>query len=151
MGYTEFLKSNKFFKNLNDEDLASLEKFAELKKFQKNEMIFSEEEAGDELFIIKSGTVKVLRQIKNEEQTIVILNPGEFFGEMALFDKYPRSASVKMMDDGELVVLEKSDFEEMKTKVPSLVIKLMEIVITTLSDRLRQANRNFEVISFWLT
>ena len=151
MGYSEFLKSTKFFKNLNDEDLVSLEKYAELKKYQKNEMIFSEEESGDELFIIKSGTVKVLRQIKNEEQTIVILNPGEFFGEMALFDKHPRSASVKMMDDGELVVLEKSDFDQMKTEVPSLVIKLMEIVITTLSDRLRQANRNFEVISFWLT
>lgn len=151
MGYSEFLKSTKFFKNLNDEDLVSLEKYAELKKYQKNEMIFSEEESGDELFIIKSGTVKVLRQIKNEEQTIVILNPGEFFGEMALFDKHPRSASVKMMDDGELVVLQKSDFDQMKTEVPSLVIKLMEIVITTLSDRLRQANRNFEVISFWLT
>ncbi|MDD3627120.1 MAG: cyclic nucleotide-binding domain-containing protein [bacterium] len=151
MGFTSFLKSTKFFKDLSDEDLAALEQFSELKKYKKNEMIFSEEEAGDQLFIIKSGTAKVLRQIKNEEQTIVILNPGEFFGEMALFDKHPRSASVKMMEDGELVVLKKASYEKMKSEAPGTAIKLNEIVITTLSDRLRQANRNFEVISFWLT
>jgi len=151
MGFTSFLKTSRFFKELTDADLASMEKFSELKKYKKNEMIFSEEEAGDQLFIIKSGTVKVLRQIKNEEQTIVILNPGEFFGEMALFDKHPRSASVKMMEEGELIVLKKHSYEKMKTEAPGLVIKLLEIVITTLSDRLRQANRNFEVISFWLT
>ena len=72
------------FKTFDGSDLEALGSVGEEKTFQKEELIFDEDSKGDSMYVIKNGTVKIQKKVKNQENTIAVLNPGEFFGEMAL-------------------------------------------------------------------
>ena len=82
--------------------------------------------------------------------TIAVLNPGEFFGEMALLDGQPRSAAVKATADSDVFVVTLEGYQQLRKEKPHTALKLMDIIIKVLSNRLRQANKNLEVISFWI-
>ncbi len=73
-------------------DLSLFEKFA--KTYEKGEIIFCEYEPGNTFYLIQSGNVKIVKIFGGIEKTIDILKPGEFFGEMALLENAPRSASI---------------------------------------------------------
>jgi len=102
------------------------------------------------MFVIKTGGVKILKKVKNQENTIAVLNPGEFFGEMALLDGLPRSAAVRAVADTEAYVINLDGYHRLRKEFPHTALKLMDIIIKVLSNRLRQANKNLEVISFWI-
>ena len=92
----------------------------------------------------------VFKKIKNNETTLAIVNPGEFFGEMALLDGGPRSAAAKSIEDAKALVISTQNFETLREKSPQVALRIMDVLVRTLSTRLRQANKNLEVISFWI-
>jgi CRP-like cAMP-binding protein len=102
------------------------------------------------MYILKSGAVKILKKVKNQENTIAVLNPGEFFGEMALLDGLPRSAAVRATADSEVFLVSLEGYQRLRRDKPHTALKLMDVIIKVLSNRLRQANKNLEVISFWI-
>ena len=122
----------------------------EEKAIKKDELVFDEDSKGDSMYVIKSGAVKILKKVKNQENTIAVLNPGEFFGEMALLDGLPRSAAVRATGDAELFMISLDGYQKLRREKPHTALKLMDIIIKVLSNRLRQANKNLEVISFWI-
>ena len=109
-----------------------------LRTYQKNEVVFDEGAEGNEMFIVHRGKVKVLKKAKGRAKaTLAILGPGEFFGEMAIIDSSPRSASVVAEEDGtELIVLDKLKFTYMVQQLPDFSLAIMQ----KLSQRLRETN-----------
>lgn len=138
------------FKGFSPEDLAALGSVGEEKKYGKDETIFEEDSKGDSMYVLKSGAVKILKRVKNQENTIAVLNPGEFFGEMALLDGLPRSAAVRSTEETEAFRITLEGYQKLRKDHPHTALKLMDIIIKVLSNRLRQANKNLEVISFWI-
>jgi len=138
------------FKTFDGNDLEALGAVGEEKAVKKDELVFDEDSKGDSMYVIKSGAVKILKKVKNQENTIAVLNPGEFFGEMALLDGLPRSAAVRATSDSEVFMVTLDGYQKLRKEKPHTALKLMDIIIKVLSNRLRQANKNLEVISFWI-
>jgi len=107
--------------------------------YRDNTMIFCEFEPGNELFIIQSGKVKITK-IVNEEVLLAVLKQGDIFGEMALLDNKPRSASAITFGDVEVLAINKSNFENMVQAQPQLATRLIQI----LSERIWIAYRQLE-------
>lgn len=138
------------FKTFDGNDLEAMGSAGEEKLVKKDELVFDEDSKGDSMYVLKSGAVKILKKVKNQENTIAVLNPGEFFGEMALLDGLPRSAAVRATTDCELFMISLEGYQKLRREKPHTALKLMDIIIKVLSNRLRQANKNLEVISFWI-
>ena len=138
------------FRSFDGADLEAMGSVGEEKTVKKEELVFDEDSKGDSMYVIKSGAVKIIKKVKNQENTIAVLNPGEFFGEMALLDGLPRSAAVKATADSELFMISLEGYQKLRKEKPHTALKLMDIIIKVLSNRLRQANKNLEVISFWI-
>jgi len=118
------------------EESAPLPKFRQT--YQKSESIFEEGSTGNEMYLINSG--KVLLSVQGETQQIplVVLNPGDFFGEMALVDDSPRSATASAVEDNtELIVIDRARFLFMVRQQPEFALSLMH----TLCQRLRDMDK----------
>jgi len=109
------------------------------RSYPDNTMVFSEYEPGNELFIIQSGKVKITK-IVNEEVLLAVLKPGDIFGEMALLDNKPRSASAISFGDVSVLAINKSNFEGMVQAQPQLATRLIQL----LSERIWTAYRQLE-------
>jgi CRP-like cAMP-binding protein len=102
------------------------------RSYPKNTMIFSESEPGTELYIIQKGIVKITKIVEDNEVLLAMLKPGDIFGEMALLENKPRSASAIANEDCTLMAVNKENFERMVQTQPQLVTKLTIL----LSERL---------------
>ena len=125
----KFLSSVPIFSDLSSSTLQKVSDLGGVKSYPKNSVIFSEEEDGSALFVIISGKVKVCRTSKEDtskEVIFSILNPSDFFGEMALLDGLNRSASVIAMEDSQLFLIQRSDFLELLHEYPEVSIALLQ-------------------------
>jgi CRP/FNR family transcriptional regulator, cyclic AMP receptor protein len=128
------------FHNLNDTQLASIGAHVSLRAFERGAMILKEGAPGDSLYIIVAGQVKVFSvdvDDPNREVILKTLGPGEFFGELPLFDQEPRSASVAALDLCHVQILSYRAFQRAIESSPSIAHKVLE----TLARRLRAADR----------
>jgi CRP/FNR family transcriptional regulator/CRP/FNR family cyclic AMP-dependent transcriptional regulator len=148
MAVADFLADYKGFKDFDKEDLANLGAVCSEDSFAKDDMIFQEEAPGDRMHIIKSGTVKIVKKVKDKENTLAVLNPGEFFGEMALLDGMPRSAGAKAGEAVTVITITRQGYSALRDKAPKTALKLMDILVNVLSNRLRQTNKNLEAMAF---
>jgi CRP-like cAMP-binding protein len=108
--------------------------------FSAGQRIFSEGEIGAEMFIIQSGKVRISKQSGNEETTLVVLDDGDFFGEMAVIDKGPRSATATAVDETRCIVLDEDVFEQQMQNNARIVKKILK----NMSSRLREAGKQIE-------
>jgi CRP-like cAMP-binding protein len=109
------------------------------RNYKDNTMIFSENEPGNELYIIQSGKVKITK-IVEDEVLLAVLKSGDIFGEMAILDNRPRSASAITFGQVSLLSINKSNFEGMVQAQPQLATRLIQL----LSERLWTAYRQLE-------
>ncbi len=133
MSRLAFLHSVRLFAETNFDDLVAVDHALVSRVYLAGEAIIREGEAGDRLCIIYSGKVSVTKA----GHMLAELTAGDFFGEMALFDAGPRSATVTALDDVEVLVLERDRFDSLVRQRPTV---LME-VCSTLVRRLRQAEQ----------
>lgn len=105
--------------------------------FEKDQMVFCENEPGDDLFIVQKGKIRITKLINNTEVQLNIMKQGDIFGEMALLENKPRSASASALEESELLVINKQNFEIMTQKQPQLMTR----IITILSERIWNAYR----------
>lgn len=104
--------------------MATLERFA--KKFEKDQIIFSEYERGDSFYLIQSGEVKILKLFGAIEKTLDVLKEGEFFGEMAIMDDSPRSATAVAETDLTVLEFKKEGFKLLVENNPQVAINLLK-------------------------
>lgn len=125
------------FAALRANDQLNLASKAYRKSFRQGDIIFSKGDPGLTLYIIVSGMVKIaLPSEDGGEALLAILVPGEFFGELSLFDGQPRSASAVAMAPTETVVLHREEFLSFIKEHPSVVLPILSV----LSTRLRGAD-----------
>jgi CRP/FNR family transcriptional regulator, cyclic AMP receptor protein len=107
----------------------------EVKSFKAGSVIFREGDEAKELYVIKSGEVRI--QIGN--RTIIELDTDNIFGEMALIDNEPRSATAIAITDVELVPVSEKQFLFLVSQTPYFALKVMRV----LAQRLRETNKTF--------
>lgn len=108
------------------DDKALFEKSGQ--SFEAGATIFSEAEPGNEMYLIKSGRVKVIRSEKKGTKVLSILGAGSLFGEMALIEAKPRSATVVAMEKTEVLILTFSDLEQIISGKPEFLFKLIQVL-----------------------
>jgi CRP-like cAMP-binding protein len=116
------------------DETAALSKFRQ--SYRKSEVIFREGSTGSEMYLIHSGRVLLsVRQDETREVPLVVLNPGDFFGEMALVDDSPRSATASAVEDNtELIVMDRARFLFMVRQQPEFALSLMHTLCRRLRD-----------------
>jgi len=144
MDKLSYLKKVPLFVEFNDRDLGKLAKIGSVACFDPCEKIFSEDSCGDNLYVVLSGRVKIFTQSGIKKKTLAYLEKGEFFGEMALLDMQPRSASSVAAEACELFVIKKKDFQKLLASHPGISLQIMK----TLCRRLRQADKEIEALTF---
>ncbi len=138
MSVATTLRSVSLFSELSEEDIERIGRSARHRTYPKNSVIVFEDDPGDSLFVLVSGRVKVVLTGEDGREVILAtLGPGEFFGEMALIDDEPRSAHVIAMEDSDLLVLRREDFQKQLHETPHIAIGLLG----ALCKRLRQADK----------
>jgi CRP/FNR family cyclic AMP-dependent transcriptional regulator len=115
-------------------ETAALPKFRQ--KYRKSEVIFEEGSIGSEMYLIHSGRVLLsVRQNETQQVPLVVLNPGDFFGEMALVDDSPRSATASAVDDDtQLIIIDRARFLFMVRQQPEFALSLMHTLCRRLRD-----------------
>jgi CRP/FNR family transcriptional regulator len=110
------------------------------KFYKKGTILFREGEEGDRMFIIHQGKVRVFRTIKGVERTLAVLEKGDFFGEMAIFTKRPRSASIEVIEDSILIELTEKQLLDFIKEEPAIALKILSIM----AKRLENSNKLVE-------
>ena len=109
-------------------------------EYPQNTMIFSESQRGKDLYIIQSGEVAISKVVNGNEVILAVLKKGDMFGEMALLENKPRSASAIAHSDCRLMVVNLANFNQMVTTQPQMISRLT----TTLADRLWSMYRQLD-------
>jgi len=133
------LENISLFAGLSASELEAISKLAVTRTFQKNTMVLCEGEQSDSMYVVQSGKVKVfLSDEDGKEVTLNLQGEGEYFGELALLDEAPRSASVVTVEDTRLTVISKAAFDRCMAHNPEIALK----VIRGLARRLRELTEN---------
>lgn len=106
--------------------------------FEKGDIIFCEYEPGANFYFLLEGRVKIIKILSDKEKILDILQPGEVFGEMAIIEEAPRSATIVAMDNVKLLEFNKANFEILITSKPEIAIKLLKIFANRIYDQKRR-------------
>ena len=130
-----------FFDGLTREALALIAKVTAEEVHATGTRIFQYGDAGDKLFIILEGKVRISRDLAGMgEEALAVLGPGEVFGEMSLIDEAPRSADARVHEGCRLLVITKEDFDDLLFLHKDLAYEVLWNCVRILSTRLRETN-----------
>jgi len=139
------LRSVPFFAGLDDDALGRVAAGMRSRRFRRGEVIFHVGDPGDALFIIVSGEVKIwLPSEAGEEAILVRLRPGDVFGELALLDGAPRSATATALSAAETVVLPRDRFRELISSEPAV----RDALLASLALEIRRLTTHVEELHF---
>jgi CRP-like cAMP-binding protein len=117
-------------------DLASFTRFA--RTYSAGEIIFAEYEPGDSFYLIQSGRVKISKIVGDLEKTIDILQPPEIFGEMAILEGAPRSATAQAVDTVKVLEFNRANFEVLMMGNPQIALRLLKLFTKRIWDQKRR-------------
>jgi len=142
MNLLELIRNIELFRGLNTEELEAIAAICKSRNLSKGEILVTENEIGDEFYIISQGAAEVLvRAAAPTPQSIIHLGSGQVVGEMALVDKGPRSATVKVLQDYTRVqVIHNADFKALCEENKNIGYVVMGNIAADLSFKLRHRN-----------
>ena len=111
-----------------------------LTHFENGHVLFKEGDEGDDMYIIQSGRVAIKKKVKEGDTTLAVLEKGDFFGEMAILERMPRSATAEVVEEGDLIVISGETFGDMIKANPEIAVRMLR----KQSIRLRETNRQLE-------
>ena len=122
-------------------DMSAFGRFT--RTFQAGEIIFSEFEPGDTFYLIQTGRVELVKIIGNIERTLDILQPSEMFGEMAILENSPRSATAIALDTVKVLEFNSQNFEILMLGNPQIALKLLKMF----AKRIYDSKRRFMILT----
>lgn len=134
----ENLKELFLFQLLSKDEIKEIVDIFYEKVYAAGTKIFSENDKGDTMYIIKSGSVKITKQKDGEEQEIITLMPGDFFGEVALFDYVFRTATATAVEETAVLEVQREQFNKLFSQKPHTVAKILYQMMCEMSRRLRR-------------
>jgi CRP/FNR family cyclic AMP-dependent transcriptional regulator len=130
----------------NDIDLAESERDRLVSRygraFAAGETLFREDEPGTDAFLLQEGRVRLLKHVRNVDRTLMVLKPGDLFGESALLDAAARSSSAVALTDGVALALDRSTFRSLLTHYPPIAVRILEQLVR----RVRDAEDQIEIL-----
>ncbi|ALC16671.1 hypothetical protein DSOUD_1900 [Desulfuromonas soudanensis] len=146
----ESLTGSSLFRDMEPGEIAVLSAIFKERKMAEGTTVFLENMSGESLFLVKQGTVQISKMIaEGEEKTLVILGPEDVFGEMAVLDSAPRSATARVAEDAQLLGIKKADFDALCESHPKLALKLMRNIIRIFSQRIRENSDEYRKMILW--
>ena len=150
---TDLLKNAAIFKDLDDGEIEEVAEKCKEEKFESGAYIFREGEAGNRLYIIASGEVRISRDVPGSgEEALAVLKPGALFGEMSVFDRSERSTHAISNGGCTLLTITRPDFEMLLDFNREIAYKVLWACVRLLSVRLRSTNdslRSFLAMSMF--
>lgn len=134
------LENSKLFDGLSAVELGTLKRSIQVRTFSSGQVIFTEGDDGDGLYMIQQGVVQISALVNQHERRILSrLNPGDFFGEMAVVDNEPRSATATTEEEARVFFIPREEMLRMLEHSPKFAVNLMR----EFSLRLREFNRQY--------
>jgi CRP/FNR family cyclic AMP-dependent transcriptional regulator len=142
---TEALQTVPFFANLSQIEASSLAERLVVRRFGSNQVVFHLGDPAGLLYIITKGKVKISHSsLEGQEAVLAILGAGDFFGELALLDDSPRSATAEAIESTETLTLHRDEFRDYLDNNPAFA----RHVLNVLARRIRHLNNQISDIFF---
>jgi CRP/FNR family cyclic AMP-dependent transcriptional regulator len=144
------LKQVSLFKDFTEKEIGTISQLIAEKKIPAGTPIYVERMIGDGLYIVKEGSIRILKDIPGVgERQLLVMKEGDFFGELALIDPGPRVVSAKTVEDSVLMILEEDKFRKLADKEPVVFNKLVTSVIKLFINRVRQNAKEVNDFIAW--
>jgi len=111
-------------------------------RLSRGETVFRQGDPGGSMYVIRAGKVRVVKESQGRQRVVTTLGPGDFFGEMAVVTGRPRTATVEVLEDVELLRVPAEKLQEMVSGTGEVAIRL----IRRLAERLESANRFIDLL-----
>ncbi len=139
-GYFSFLRNIPFFRTLSDEDIREIMRYCRETECPARSVIFKEGDRADRFYIIMSGEVEVWKDYDSPEADILAVHgEGKLFGEMALVDDLPRSATVVSRTDTRMLFINEDEFQRILEENAAIALA----IVKSLSAMVRKSNESF--------
>jgi CRP-like cAMP-binding protein len=137
------LRRVKIFADFTDPQLERFVQFMEVHRVKQWTEIVKQGQHGDAMYLVLEGELRVRMMIAGKETILVTLSPGEFFGEISLFDHGPRSADVVANQDSLLLKIPATGFDRLLKEAPDLAAPFLFGICKTLTARIRADNKRY--------
>lgn len=144
----EALRKTALFGNLSERHLELVVSLTNIKEFSRGEVVFRQGDIGDTFYIIIEGRIRISRQIPGMgEEALAILDPGDYFGEMALLEEEERSADALVHERALLLSLAKQDLEDLLFVNKEVAYEVLWAFVRTMSSRLRETSNKLTFLT----
>ena len=145
-----FLGGTKLFGKVEQPDLTALAERLREQSIKKGSVLFRMGAQGEEMFVVHRGSIVISKPVVgNVEQILARYGPGDFFGEMSLFDRSPRSATVQAETDSTLLVLDPQNLLRLIHDNPRAAAAFFHALVLILIERLRQSGELVAEVTRW--
>jgi CRP/FNR family transcriptional regulator len=148
----EFLRGVRIFQAFSDTDRSAVALALRERTLRKGQILLREGDAGDEMFLVRRGVVLVSKKVTGPvEQVLARMGPGNFFGEMSLFDREPRSATIQAdpETDVALLVLDRGSLETLIEANPRAAASFFHALVQVFIERLRASTDLVAEVTRW--
>jgi len=144
------IKNSILLHDLSDEDLDGLATYCEMRTMNEGTTVFIENMPGESLFLITKGSIRISKMFaEGDEKTLVVLGPEDVFGEMAVIDGLPRSATARVAENAKLISFKKKDLERLCSEDATLALKLVSNIVRVFSKRVRESSEEYRDMLIW--
>jgi CRP/FNR family cyclic AMP-dependent transcriptional regulator len=145
-----FLREVRLFKDILTPELTALGQSLHERVLRRGQVLFHEGETGEEMFIVVRGSIVISKPVKERvEQVLARVGPGDFFGEMSLFDRSPRSATVQADSDTTLLVLDREALTRLTELSPRAAAAFFHALVQVFIQRLRESGDLVAEVTRW--
>lgn len=151
MDIKDTLKQSDIFTGLKTDELEKVAGICQVREFSEREEIFKEGDAGQDMYILVEGRVVIDIQLKvqSEKASVHTVEKGQIFGEIALVDGSPRSATATAVQNSTLIVLSGKDLHDLEEKNPRIGYVIMRNFSRVLCSRVRKSTSNLKASLMW--
>jgi CRP-like cAMP-binding protein len=141
------LRRIKILAGLSDAQLGQLVQFMELQPLSQWSVVVKQGEPGDAMYLILDGELRARTMSGATETILATFGPGDFFGDMSLFDHGPRSADVVANVDSTVLKFSTAAFDRLVREAPELAAPFLQATVRTLAARIRASNKRLDRIT----
>jgi len=141
------LRRIKILSQLNDAQLDRLAEFMELHKVPQWSVVVNQGDPGDGMFLVLQGELRARVKVGDKEMILATFGPGDFFGDMSLFDQGPRSADVIANVDSTVLKISDVAFDRLTREAPALATPFLQATARTLAARIRADNKRLDRVT----
>jgi CRP/FNR family cyclic AMP-dependent transcriptional regulator len=145
-----FLREVRLFKDIETPELTALGLSLRERSLRRGQVLFHEGEMGEEMFVVLRGSIVISKPVKERvEQVLARMGTGDFFGEMSLFDRSPRSATVQADSDVTLLALDREALSRLTDLSPRAAAAFFYALVQVFIERLRQSGDLVAEVTRW--